>query len=235
MSGYFDSRQGVWEEPIYRNVFGLLRRVWRCGNRQPDRPARPDCRIQRRAQRRRPAAAPAKAGKGTPDYNSVEPSSSGRARWSSGARAKRLRRPTSSAATKAWPPGRARTALSTALLKRLGSSRRQVEQGPRQAPANLREPCDPAAPAATAGQGAGGLHAGIGASQSRRAPSFLERSQGRFGAHRNGKPRACLSKTYSGRRCSAACRPLPSPPIRAHAAGGPPGRRPGRGAALDRL
>ncbi len=25
VSGYFDSRQGLWEEPIYRNVFGLLR------------------------------------------------------------------------------------------------------------------------------------------------------------------------------------------------------------------
>jgi dienelactone hydrolase len=25
VSGYFDSRQGVWREPIYRNVFGLLR------------------------------------------------------------------------------------------------------------------------------------------------------------------------------------------------------------------
>ena len=24
VSGYFDSRQRVWEEPIYRNVFGLL-------------------------------------------------------------------------------------------------------------------------------------------------------------------------------------------------------------------
>src|SRR5207237_9386226 len=25
VSGYFDSRQRVWDEPIYRNVFGLLR------------------------------------------------------------------------------------------------------------------------------------------------------------------------------------------------------------------
>src|SRR5262249_32594548 len=25
VSGYFDSRQRLWEEPIYRNVFGLLR------------------------------------------------------------------------------------------------------------------------------------------------------------------------------------------------------------------
>lgn len=25
VSGYFDSRQGLWQEPIYRNVFGLLR------------------------------------------------------------------------------------------------------------------------------------------------------------------------------------------------------------------
>src|SRR6185436_11553439 len=25
VSGYFDSRQRVWEEPIYRNVFGLLK------------------------------------------------------------------------------------------------------------------------------------------------------------------------------------------------------------------
>ena len=25
MSGYFDSRQRVWEEPIYRNVWNLLR------------------------------------------------------------------------------------------------------------------------------------------------------------------------------------------------------------------
>ena len=24
VSGYFDSRQRLWEEPIYRNVFGLL-------------------------------------------------------------------------------------------------------------------------------------------------------------------------------------------------------------------
>ena len=24
VSGYFDSRQNVWQEPIYRNVFGLL-------------------------------------------------------------------------------------------------------------------------------------------------------------------------------------------------------------------
>src|SRR5207248_10017461 len=24
VSGYFDSRQRIWEEPIYRNVFGLL-------------------------------------------------------------------------------------------------------------------------------------------------------------------------------------------------------------------
>src|SRR5436190_2744338 len=25
VSGYFDSRQRIWDEPIYRNVFGLLR------------------------------------------------------------------------------------------------------------------------------------------------------------------------------------------------------------------
>jgi len=25
VSGYFDSRQHVWQEPIYRNLFGLLR------------------------------------------------------------------------------------------------------------------------------------------------------------------------------------------------------------------
>ena len=24
------SRQRIWEEPIYRNVFGLLRGIWRC-------------------------------------------------------------------------------------------------------------------------------------------------------------------------------------------------------------
>ena len=29
VSGYFDSRQEVWSEPIYRNVWGLLRRIWR--------------------------------------------------------------------------------------------------------------------------------------------------------------------------------------------------------------
>ena len=36
VSGYFGPRERVWEEPIYRNVFGAARRVRRCRAGQPD-------------------------------------------------------------------------------------------------------------------------------------------------------------------------------------------------------
>ena len=39
MSGYFGPRERLWEEPIYRNVFGLLERVWRRGTGEHDRSA----------------------------------------------------------------------------------------------------------------------------------------------------------------------------------------------------
>ncbi len=47
VSGYFDSRQRTWEEPIYRNVWGSAARVRRCRDRHPDRSARSDRGTQR--------------------------------------------------------------------------------------------------------------------------------------------------------------------------------------------
>ena len=40
VSGYFGSREQVWSEPIFRNVWGLLERVRRRRDRQPDRSPR---------------------------------------------------------------------------------------------------------------------------------------------------------------------------------------------------
>ena len=78
MSGYFDSRQRLWEEPIYRNVFGLLREfgdaeiasliapraliVEYSKAPQVDGPPKP--------RTKKPEAAPGKIA--TPDYSSVE-------------------------------------------------------------------------------------------------------------------------------------------------------------------
>ena len=44
VSGYFDSRQNVWQEPIDRNVFGLLEQFGDAELASPDRAAAADCR-----------------------------------------------------------------------------------------------------------------------------------------------------------------------------------------------
>jgi hypothetical protein len=69
VSGYFGPRENLWDEPIYRNVFGSAPRVRRRRDRQSHRPARPHRRVlrgprhhrttrpQRRPNRRRPGPA----------------------------------------------------------------------------------------------------------------------------------------------------------------------------------
>jgi dienelactone hydrolase len=78
VSGYFDSRQGLWEEPIYRNVFGLLREFGDAeiaGLIAPraliiEHSAVPTIEGPPKPQEGRSGAAPGKVQ--TPDYQSVE-------------------------------------------------------------------------------------------------------------------------------------------------------------------
>ena len=57
VSGYFGPRENLWEEPIYRNVFGLLREFGDAEIASLDRPARPHRRILRGTRHHRPARA----------------------------------------------------------------------------------------------------------------------------------------------------------------------------------
>jgi hypothetical protein len=64
VSGYFDSRQGLWGGADLPECVRAVTGIWRCGNRQPHRSTRLDCRIQRRAEGGWPAAAPRRPGGG---------------------------------------------------------------------------------------------------------------------------------------------------------------------------
>jgi dienelactone hydrolase len=150
VSGYFDSRQRVWEEPIYRNVFGLLREfgdaeiaslitprsliiehspVPKIDGPPPPRPGRS-------------GAAPGKLS--TPDYDSVETECERAQAIVQPGQAKGFAPPTLICGTEGMTCGPGSDRALTALLNCLGMPMEQVKR-PGPAPAIVREPGDPAA------------------------------------------------------------------------------------------
>ncbi|MGA2659585.1 MAG: hypothetical protein ABSH34_18930, partial [Verrucomicrobiota bacterium] len=150
VSGYFDSRQRVWEEPIYRNVFGLLREFGDAEIASLIAPRRliiehsPVPRIDGPPQPRpgRSGAAPGKLS--TPDYDSVETECERAQAIVQRGQAKGFAPPTLICGTEGLTCGPGSDRALTALLNCLGMSMEQVKRaGP--APEILRQPGDPAA------------------------------------------------------------------------------------------
>jgi dienelactone hydrolase len=138
VSGYFDSRQRIWEEPIYRNVFGLLREF---GDAEIASLIAPRGLIIEHS----PAPGSEGAGKlSTPDYDSVETERERAQGILEDGQAKGFAPPTLICGTEGMTCGPGSDRALTALLNCLGSSIEQVKQ-PGAAPASLREPDDPAA------------------------------------------------------------------------------------------
>ena len=129
VSGYFDSRQRLWEEPIYRNVFGLLREFGDAEIASLIAPRALVVEYSEAPQRGRPAQAPraqAEAAPGkitTPDYTTVEAEfERARALLKGGNPQRTSTGSSSSPAPKAWPPGPGSDRALLALLNALGVS-----------------------------------------------------------------------------------------------------------------
>jgi dienelactone hydrolase len=149
VSGYFDSRQRVWEEPIYRNVFGLLREF---GDAEiasliaprtliiEHSPA-PEINGPPEPRPGREGAAPGKIT--TPEYDSVETECERAQAVLAPGHAKGFAPPTLICGTEGMTCGPGSDRALTALLNSLGSSLEQVK-GPGPAPLSLGEPGDPA-------------------------------------------------------------------------------------------
>jgi len=149
VSGYFDSRQRVWEEPIYRNVFGLLREFGDAEIASLIAPRRlivehspvPGIDGPPPARPGRSGAAPGKLS--TPDYNSVETECERAQAMVERGAGKGFAPPTLICGNEGMVCGPGSDRALTALLNGLGSSIEQVKR-PGPAPAILREPGDPA-------------------------------------------------------------------------------------------
>jgi dienelactone hydrolase len=150
VSGYFDSRQGLWEEPIYRNVFGLLREF---GDAEiaslivpralvVEYSATPKVDGPPPTREGRTGAAPGKLQ--TPDYTSVEAEFERARALLKADDHKDLDRFTLITGTEGATTGPGSDRALTALLNALGISIEQVKQ-PAQAPADLRAGFDPGA------------------------------------------------------------------------------------------
>ena len=149
VSGYFDSRQRIWEEPIYRNVFGLLREF---GDAEIASLIAPRCLIVEHSPvpgidgppPARPGRAGAAPGKlSTPDYNSVETECERAQAMVERGAGKGFAAPTLICGNEGMVCGPGSDRALTALLNNLGSSIEQVKR-PGPTPAILPEPGDPA-------------------------------------------------------------------------------------------
>ena len=150
VSGYFDSRQRIWEEPIYRNVFGLLREFGDAEIASLIAPRRliiehsPAPRVDE-PPRRDPERADATPEKlSTPDYDSVETERERAQALLDGGQAIGLTPPTLICGNEGMTCGPGSDRALTALLNGLGVSIEQVKR-PGPAPVILRQPADPAA------------------------------------------------------------------------------------------
>jgi len=149
VSGYFDSRQGLWAEPIYRNIFGLLREfgdaeiasliapralvVEYSEAPRVDGPPKP--------RTRKPEAAPGKLM--TPDYTTVEAEfERGRALLKAGG-AEFFDRTTLIAGTEGRTTGPGSDRALLAFLNALGRTAQQLAPAGN-APADSRPAFDPA-------------------------------------------------------------------------------------------
>ena len=150
VSGYFDSRQGLWEEPIYRNVFGLLREF---GDAEIASLIAPRALIVEYSvvpkvdgppppREGRTGAAPGKLQ--TPDYTSVEAEFERARALLKAAEHKDLDRFKLISGTEGMNTGPGSDRALTAFLNALGVSIEEVKQ-PAQAPTDLRVPFDPGA------------------------------------------------------------------------------------------
>jgi hypothetical protein len=147
VSGYFDSRQRLWEEPIYRNVFGLLREFGDAEIASLIAPraliveysAGPNVEGPPAPREGRKGAAPGRLS--TPDYESVETEFQ---------RARALVKPGNAnfdrfkliTGTEGMTTGPSSDRALTALLDALGIPIGKLKQ-PGKAPADLREAFDP--------------------------------------------------------------------------------------------
>ena len=150
VSGYFDSRQGLWEEPIYRNVFGLLREF---GDAEITSLIAPRALIVEYSvvpkvdgppptREGRTGAAPGKLQ--TPDYTSVEAEFERARALLKAADHKDLDRFKFITGVEGVATGPGSDRALAALLNALGVPDRELKR-PAEAPADLRVAFDPAA------------------------------------------------------------------------------------------
>jgi dienelactone hydrolase len=150
VSGYFDSRQALWEEPIYRNVFGLLREF---GDAEIASLIAPRALIVEYSpvpkvdgppppREGRTGAAPGKLR--TPDYTSVEAEFERARTLLRAADHKDLDRFKLITGIEGVATGPGSDRALAALLNALGVSDRELKR-PAEAPADLRVAFDPAA------------------------------------------------------------------------------------------
>ena len=150
VSGYFDSRQSLWAEPIYRNVFGLLREF---GDAEiasliaaralvVEYSEAPRVEGPPKPRTRKPEAAPGKIM--TPDYTTVEAEfERARALLKAGS-AKGFDRTTLIAGNESKPTGPGSDRALLAFLNALGTTAQQLNPAGN-APADSRPAFDPAA------------------------------------------------------------------------------------------
>jgi dienelactone hydrolase len=150
VSGYFDSRQRLWEEPIYRNVFGLLREfgdaeiasliapraliIEYSAGPQVDGPPAP--------REGRTGAAPGRLR--TPDYSSVEAEFERAQALLKEGRPKDFDRFRLITGTEGMPTGPGSDRALAALLEAAGVARGELKQ-PGQTPVELRPDFEPGA------------------------------------------------------------------------------------------
>jgi dienelactone hydrolase len=149
VSGYFDSRQRLWEEPIYRNVFGLLREfgdaeiasliapraliVEYSEGPRVDGPPKP--------RTKKPEAAPGKLV--TPDYSTVEAEFERARALLQGGAAKDFDRAKLITGTEGRTTGPGSDRALLALLNALGLPAKQLKRAA-EPPTDLRAAFDPA-------------------------------------------------------------------------------------------
>jgi dienelactone hydrolase len=150
VSGYFDSRQRVWEEPIYRNVFGLLREF---GDAEIASLIAPRSLIIEHSPAPAidgpPEPGPGRAGAApgrlsTPDYDSVETERERAQAILEGGLSKGFAPPTLICGNEGMTCGPGSDRALTTLLNSLGRPVEQVKP-PGPGPASLGQPADPAA------------------------------------------------------------------------------------------